>query len=413
MDFEIRETKEAQDFRKEVRAWLATNIPKDFPHHADPRDYSYADFLKTRDLGRKLGEKGWLWPTAPKKYGGGGLSLELGIALEDELNQRDLSLPPYYDPGSRYGAPVLMVWGTEEQKEQLLPPMFKGEVVGWQLFTEPSSGSDLYSLKTTAVRDGDHFVLNGQKAFVGTAYDVDYFIILVRTDPKAERYKNLGWLQMPATLPGISRSPMRLLWTDGTGGVSNIVTFENVRVPASCLIGGENNGYEVSKSWAELEHGISGTIRRNRLVTRLFAYVKQAQRNGDRLVDDPKVQLALVDIFIASETNRLLGLRNYWMSRSQQPISYQGPQASYIRKMSGLEMAKNILEILGPYALTNDQVWDLSDGHIETDQRHSICALHPGATEDIQRVIMARRIGIGRAEIEKPGKLTSLVTPAG
>lgn len=411
MDFEIRETPENQEFRRRVSAWLDQNIPDDYPFHADPRDYTYSDFLKTREFGRKLGTKGWLWPTAPKEYGGGGLDIEHGIVIEDELSRRDLSNPPYYDPGARYGAPVLMVWGTEEQKKKWLPHIFTGEVVGWQLFTEPGAGSDLYSLTTTAVRQGDYYILNGQKAFVGTAYDVDYWVILVRTDPKGERYKNLGWFHMPTNLPGISRTPMRLLWTDGTGGVSNIVSFNNVRVPAGCLVGGENNGYEVSRSWAELEHGISGSVRRSRLIARLFAYVREAKRNGRPLIEEQDVQDLLADTWIAAEINRLLGTRNFWMSRSQQPFSYEGPQSSYVRKMSGLTIGENVLKILGPYALTFDPDWDLSHGHIEADQRHSICALHPGATEDIQRVIIARRLGLGREVKEQPGRLTGLVTP--
>ena len=248
---------------------------------------------------------------------------------------------------------------------------------------------------------------------MGTAYDVDYWVILVRTNPEGERYKNLGWFHMPANLPGISRGFMNLLWTDGTGGVSNIVTFDNVKVPAECLVGGENNGYEVSLSWAELEHGVSGNIRPNRMMRRLIQHVASARVGGRTLRDDPDAQDLLADTFIHAEINRLLGMRNYWMSRAQQPISYEGPQSSFIRKMSGLSISENILKILGPYALTFDDKLDASNGHFEADQRSGICALHPGATEDVQRVIMARRIGIGREVREQPGKLTGLVTPAG
>ena len=412
MDFEIRESPEIKAFRREVSDWLDENLDADFPAHADPRDVTYEDFLRTREMGKKLGEKRWLWATASREYGGGGLSLEHGFVIDDELNNRDLSNPPYYDPGSRYGGPVLMVWGTEEQKRKWLPDMFSGKLVGWQLFTEPGAGSDLYSLKTTAVRDGDHYIMNGQKAFVGTAYDVDYWVILVRTNPEGERYKNLGWFHMPATLPGISRSFMNLLWTDGTGGVSNIVTFDNVKVPAECLVGGENNGYDVSLSWAELEHGVSGNIRPNRMMRRLIRHVASEKVNGRALRDDPDVRDQLADTFIHAEINRLFGMRNYWMSRAGQPISYEGPQSSFMRKMSGLNISENILRMLGPKALTFDSELDTSDGHFETDQRSSICALHPGATEDVQRVIMARRIGIGREVREQPGKLTGLVTPA-
>lgn len=149
------------------------------------------------------------------------------------------------------------------------------------------------------------------------------------------------------------------------------------------------------------------------MMRRLIQHVASARVGGRTLRDDPDVQDLLADTFIHAEINRLLGMRNYWMSRAQQPISYEGPQSSFIRKMSGLSISENILKILGPYALTFDDKLDASNGHFEADQRSGICALHPGATEDVQRVIMARRIGIGREVREQPGKLTGLVTPAG
>ena len=140
MDFEIRESPEIKAFRREVSDWLDENLDADFPSHADPRDVTYEDFLKTREFGKKLGAKRWLWATASREYGGGGQSLEHGFVIDDELNNRDLANPPYYDPGSRYGGPILMVWGTEEQKRKWLPDMFSDQVVGWQLFTEPGAG---------------------------------------------------------------------------------------------------------------------------------------------------------------------------------------------------------------------------------------------------------------------------------
>ena len=135
MDFQRKELPEIQEFRREVSDWLDKVVSADFPVHADPRDVTYEDFLETRELGKKLGANGWLWPTVSPTYGGGGLSIEHSIVIDDELDKRDLSNPPYYDPGSRYGGPVLMVWGSEEQKSKWLPDMFSGKLVGWQLFT--------------------------------------------------------------------------------------------------------------------------------------------------------------------------------------------------------------------------------------------------------------------------------------
>ncbi|MCI0880350.1 MAG: hypothetical protein J4N78_15845, partial [Chloroflexi bacterium] len=113
----------------------------------------------------------------------------------------------------------------------------------------------------------------------------------------------------------------------------------------------------------------------------------------------------LIDIYIEAEVSRLFGLRNYWMRHSKTNITYEGPQASYYRKMSGLRMSRAILDILGPAALTYDPQWGAADGHIEAHQRSAIVAVHPGGTADIQKVIMARRIGIGREVRERAGAL--------
>jgi alkylation response protein AidB-like acyl-CoA dehydrogenase len=229
------------------------------------------------------------------------------------------------------------------------------------------------------------------------------------TDPSAARHHNLGWFMIPANLPGITITPMDLLSSGGESGagsgVKNMVFFDNVRVPGFHLVGGENEGWKVATTHLELEHGTGGRIARNWLVDRLFAYCRETERNGQPLSKDPEVRDRLVDIYIDAEIGRLFNLRNYWMSHSKVHITYEGPQASYFRKTSGLRMATAILDILGPAALTNDPLWGAAEGHIEAHQRGAIIALHPGGTADIQKVIMARRIGIGRETRERAGTL--------
>ena len=127
MDFEPRYTREQQNFRKEVRSWLNNNVPGDLANPADSADTTYDTYLQYRKLGRNLGEKGWLWPTAPTKYGGGGLGIDHAIVLEEELDEYSLSLPPYYDSGGRLGGASILVWGDDNHKDRRLPPIFKGE----------------------------------------------------------------------------------------------------------------------------------------------------------------------------------------------------------------------------------------------------------------------------------------------
>ncbi|PYN39636.1 MAG: acyl-CoA dehydrogenase, partial [Candidatus Rokuibacteriota bacterium] len=122
MDFEVTYTEEQQRFRREVRAWLEANVPASVARTPTSAEDNYRRYLELRDLGRKLGAKGWLHPTAPAKYGGGGLDVDHAIILEEEVDRLDLSLPPYYDSGGRLGSASILVWGTEEQRQAFLPP---------------------------------------------------------------------------------------------------------------------------------------------------------------------------------------------------------------------------------------------------------------------------------------------------
>ena len=378
-------------------------------HPPDSINITEEQYQLRRGLGRKLGEKGWLWATAPEEYGGGGLSLDHAVVIEEEVDSYGLTIPPYYDSGGRLGGASIMVWGTDEQKETFLPPIFRGEVRTWQLLTEPEAGSDLANAKMSAERDGDEYVINGQKIYVGSSLGCDYMWTITCTDNEAPRHQNLGWFMIPADLPGITIQPMELLISGGESGagsgVKNTVFFDNVRVPAFNLIGGENEGWKVATTHLELEHGTGGRIGRNWLVDHLFEYCRENQRNGQPLTKDPDVRDKLIDIYVEAEIARLFNLRNYWMRHSKAEITYEGPQASYWRKMSGLRMSQSILDILGPSALTFDPQWGAAEGHMEAHQRSAIVAIHPGGTADIQKLIMARRIGIGREVREQAGAL--------
>ena len=409
MDFEPTYTPEQEEFRQEVREWLKENVSPDISHPPDSINITEEQYQLRRALGRKLGEKGWLWATAPEEYGGGGLALDHAVVIEEEVDSYGLTVPPYYDSGGRLGGASIMVWGTEEQKQTFLPPIFRGEVRTWQLLTEPEAGSDLANAKMSAERDGDEYVINGQKIYVGSSLGADYMWTITCTDNEAPRHQNLGWFMIPADLPGITIQPMDLLISGGEAGagsgVKNTVFFDNVRVPAFNLIGGENEGWKVATTHLELEHGTGGRIARNWLVDHLFEYCRENKRNGQPLTKDPEVRDKLIDIYVEAEIARLFNLRNYWMRHSKADITYEGPQASYWRKMSGLRMSQSILDILGPSALTYDPQWGAADGHVEAHQRSAIVAIHPGGTADIQKLIMARRIGIGREIREKAGAL--------
>ena len=409
MNFELEYTPEQEAFRTEVRSLLEDNGIDGLEFPVDSHDLSYDQYLKRRKIGRALGDKGWLWPTAPTQYGGGGLTIDHAIIVEEELGRAGLTLPPYYDSGGQLGGASILVWGSEEQKAHFLPPIFKGEVRTWQLLTEPEAGSDLAGVKTSAVRDGDEYVINGQKIFVGSDHGAEQSWMICQTDPDAPRHENVSWFIVPMDLPGISILPMDLLGTGNEGGAGtgrkNAIHFENVRVPAFNLVGGENNGWQVATTHLELEHGGGGAIQPNTLVERFIKYCKETNRGGAPLSSNPEVRTRLTEIYIRSEIVRLFGVRNFWLANAKQPRSYEGSQLSYYEKMATLENAETILDILGPYALVKDPNRTVLKTAIELDQRNSIVNLHPAGTADIQKVIMARRIGIGRSVREKAGAL--------
>src|SRR5213594_1169342 len=408
MDFEVTYTDEQQRFRREVRAWLEANVSPDAQRTPVSPEDNYRRYLELRALGRKLGAKGWLYPTAPAKYGGGGLDVDYAIILEEEVDRFDLSLPPYYDSGGRLGSASILVWGTEEQRQAFLPPIYRGEVRTWQLLTEPGAGSDLAGVRmTTAVRRGDDYVINGQKIFVGSDNGADRIWLIACTAPNGRRHENLSWFMIDANLPGINMQPMELMGTGGEGGtdsgVKQTVSFDDVRVSALSLVGGENKGWTVATTHLELEHGGGGRIGRNRVWDRLLRYCQETKRDSAPLSQQPDVRDSLADIYIKTEITRLFGLRNFYLTYARKPKSSEGPQLSYYRKTTGLWMTGAILEAIGPAALTTDHAWGSAAGFLETQQRNGIVSVHPGGTTDIQRVQMARRIGIGRSTREKAG----------
>ena len=399
MDFNVSaDPPHIVEFRKEVRAWLEENM-----HGAEHLRWSASwstrendeEYKFRRGLAEKLGAKGWLFPIYPNEYGGAGLTVDHQMVLETELFRYGLNLSHVFYTLARIVAPVLIRWGTEEQKREFLPPITRAEICVWQVLTEPHGGSDVANCQTKAIRDGDDYVVNGQKVMVGHHLPPDYLWTLVCTNPQGKRHENLGWLHIPANLPGITIQHMYLMM-----GIKNAVFFDNVRVPAKYLIGGENNGWKVANTHMELEHGGDGRIGVDPVVERVVEYCQKNHVGGKPLIQDDKIRDVIADIMIELNTLRRFNQRNFWHRFAKVPHPYGGVQQRYFQRMARLRNGDRLQEIMGNDALVQDlSVHEVVD--FEYCVRSGPGQLHGGGTLDTDRLIFARRLGLGRPTQEK------------
>ena len=399
MDFNLQpDTQEISAFRKEVREWLDKNMKGSerlswsatWSTRENEEEYQFR-----RELGRKLGEKGWLFPMFPVEYGGGGLTIEHQMVVETELARYGFNLGRVFYTIARIIAPVILKWGTEEQQREFLPPMIRGEVSVWQVLTEPQGGSDAANCQTKAIRDGDDYVVNGQKVMVGYHRPPDFVFTLVCTNPSGLRHENLGWLYIPGDTPGITYQHMNLMM-----GIKNAVFFDNVRVPAKYLVGGENNGWKVADTHLELEHGGEGSVGTDPLVERVVAFCQEMKIDGKPLMDDPKVRDLIADMLIEQRVLGLMSQRNFWHRFVREPHPYGGPQFRYYERMVRLRNGERLQQIMGCDALVPDlSVHEVVD--FEYVVRSGPGMLHGGGTLDTDRLIFARRVGLGRPKKEK------------
>lgn len=236
-------------FRDEIRTWLAEHIPTESWAPMDTEE----GFEQHRGWERTLFDAGWSVPNWPKRYGGRECSLVEWLVYEEEY-YRSGAPGRVNTNGITLLGPTLFSFGTPEQQDRFFPPMASGEEIWAQGWSEPDSGSDLASLKTTAVRDGDDYVLNGQKTWCSRGAWADWIFCIVRTDPDSERHRGLSYLLVPADAPGLTRRPVSRL--DGEPAFAELF-FDDCRVPASGLLGAEGAGWNVAMATASSERGLN------------------------------------------------------------------------------------------------------------------------------------------------------------
>jgi alkylation response protein AidB-like acyl-CoA dehydrogenase len=248
----------SESFRQEVRAWLEENCPPSMRREVDPAE-GFLGGDRTEDHKiwiQRMFERGWTVPTWPKAYGGAGLNKEENLILQDEL-RRIGARPAVMGMGVTMIGPALLEFGTEEQKLEHLPKIASGEITWCQGYSEPNAGSDLASLRTSAVEDGDEYVINGQKIWTSGADRADWIFCLVRTDPNAPKHEGITFILFTMHQPGVTVRPIKLI-----SGMSPFCEtfFDNARALKKNVVGEVNKGWTVAKRLLQYERTSIGGI---------------------------------------------------------------------------------------------------------------------------------------------------------
>ena len=384
MDFRFSE--QQQRLRAEVCAFLTQDLGTN--HTSDPAPMP-PGYMPARDFERKLGAKGWLGLGWPREYGGGGQPVSHQFIVEEEIA---LHGGPASDAIARIiVAPILLLKGSEEQKQRFLPALARGEITFCLGYTEPESGSDLASLQTRAVADGDDYVINGRKIYTSGASESEYCWLAARTESDSPKHAGLSVLIVPMQAEGVEVRPLLNLLDEGW---FNEVQFENVRVPRSELVGGENRGWEVLTSALGVERiTIYRAFVHLRMLRALVRYARREQ-DGRRPWDDPEVRQRLAALATEFEVARLLLWRAIGMHERGEEFRAQAAMV----KLFNTELAQRLyttgMALLGPYAAVRDGERALWQGALPHGYLSAVQDTIGAGTSEVQREIIALR-GLG------------------
>ncbi|MDZ4693191.1 acyl-CoA dehydrogenase family protein [Terricaulis sp.] len=381
-------------FRDEVRAFIEANYPKHLKGKVLREDLSKEDFLAWHKI---LGKKGWSAPAWPVEYGGTGwTATQRYIWLEE--NARGETIPPLPFGVSMVG-PVIYTFGTPEQKQRFLPGILSGDVWWAQGYSEPGAGSDLASLKTRAVREGDHYIVNGQKTWTTLGQHADWGFFLVRTDTNAKQQEGISFLLIDMKSPGVTVRPIKLL--DG-GYEVNDVFLENVKVPVDQRIYEENKGWTCAKFLLAHERaGIAGVARSKRNVERLKSIAKaEIGDDGKPLIEDEDFQRKLSQLEIDLSALEMTELR---VLARESAGKGPGPESSLL-KIKGTEIQQRLteltLEAVGNYAQPYPRGLGSNEFPVGPDYSGAAAPIYfnwrkasiYGGSNEIQRNIIAKMV---------------------
>jgi alkylation response protein AidB-like acyl-CoA dehydrogenase len=380
---------DVQEFRDQFSGYLDSALTPDLIEEIRSGGRESAG-PRIRTFWKELGKAGYLGLGWPKEYGGGGKSLLFLHAFNYEMNYRRLPLPVVT---LNTVGPTLMRVGSDEQKQEFLPKILRAEIEFAIGYTEPEAGTDLASLATSAVRDGDDFVINGQKAFTSGANQADYLWLAVRTDADAPKHRGISILIVPIDSDGIEVVPFPTM----SGGMTTTTFYNDVRVPVSALVGEENSGWKYMTTQLDFE----------RLAISPVAYIEQVYdwlcdlfRENGRGADDAWTPVMLAEMSSDLSVLKVMDLKTAWMvSEGEVPVW----EASLLKVMANelrVKLLNDAMQMLGRSGLgrrgSPGTPLDNTLGTLEQQLRESVILLFGGGSNDVQRDLMATH-GLGLA----------------
>ena len=390
MAFNLDFGPEAEALRQETKEFLKANWTPEMEQEKAHLATEYRG--RSDEFSKRLGEKGWLGIGWPKEYGGLGKSSIEQLAFQEEMGYARAPTGKHHMAVNIVG-PTLMIHGSEELKKEYLPRILAGDIQTCMGYSEPEAGSDLASLQTRAVADGDDYVINGQKMFTTGAEVSDICWLGARTDPDAPKHKGVSLFIVPMDTPGMTITP---IWCVG-GLRTNHVYFENVRVPKSAMVGDPGQGFYNIATALDFERVMMGNnvarVRRN--YDDLVAYAQEHTLDGVPVYDDPVVRNRLAEIGVELHVARLLTFKVMWMVQNKLVPNAEASLSKVLSSETQVKLAHMGMSILGPYgSLYEGSRWAPLRGELAWAYEASLLSTIGGGTNEIQRNILAQR-GLG------------------
>ena len=380
MDF--NDTPEEAKFRKEAANWLTENVPRDDAFRA------LAPLEQAKIWQKRKYDAGWACIGWAPDFGGRGASPIEEVIWRQEESEYELP-SNFFLIGQGMIGPTLMAWASEEDKARFLPPLASGEEVWCQLFSEPAGGSDLAALRTRAERDGDDWIINGQKIWTSGAHYSDYGVIVVRTDPNVPKHKGLSYFYIDMKAPGVEVKPIKQLTGDAD---FNEVYFTDVRISDSCRLGGVGQGWQVALTTLMNERAAIGGGFGQMDVSMAMSVVQDLEIDGQPALSNAAVRARLADWYVQEAGLKYTGYRSLTaLSRGALP----GPENS-IGKLVGAPkmqaMASYLMDLLGASGAVVDENLATKAGIIQRAYMGAPGLRIAGGTDEIMANIIAERV---------------------